>query len=279
LDESKLKKIENIYDEFSTPSMGTDISELDLLLMKKLCDEIIEMADYRGQLHEYLKNRMHALAPNLTILLGELIGARLISKAGSLIQLAKHPASTVQILGAEKALFRALKTKKETPKYGIIYHAQLITQSGVKLKGKMARKLAAKVALATRYDALNEETITNEFGITSRAYLEAAMKKELEQPIKRISGTKQAPAASYPFKRDVRPHDISADTSFKKGQKRTPGQEGPSGKRFRAEETEEQEEEQEQQQEEAETPSASVEGKKKQRKHRKSKGDEEEMEE
>lgn len=50
--------------------------------MKKLCDEIIEMADYRTQLHEYLKNRMHALAPNLTVLLGELIGARLISKAG-----------------------------------------------------------------------------------------------------------------------------------------------------------------------------------------------------
>jgi len=60
------------------------------------------------------------------------------------MQLAKHPASTVQILGAEKALFRALKTKKETPKYGIIYHAQLITQSGTKIKGKMARKLAAK---------------------------------------------------------------------------------------------------------------------------------------
>jgi len=180
----------------------------------------------------------------------------------------------VQILGAEKALFRALKTKKETPKYGIIYHAQLITQSGVKLKGKMARKLAAKVSLATRYDALNEETVSNEFGITSRAYLEAAMKKEIEQPVKRISGSKQASAASYPFKRDVRPHDISADTSFKKGQKRTPGEEGPSGKRFRAEETEEQQQEEEG----AGTPSTSAEGKKK-RKQRKSKGDEEEMDE
>lgn len=71
---------------------------------------------------------MMAVAPNLTVLLGELVGARLISHSGSLINLAKHPASTVQILGAEKALFRALKTKKNTPKYGHIYHSQLIGQ-------------------------------------------------------------------------------------------------------------------------------------------------------
>ena len=71
---------------------------------------------------------MMAVAPNLTVLVGELVGARLISHAGSLINLAKHPASTLQILGAEKALFRALKTKKDTPKYGLIYHAQLIGQ-------------------------------------------------------------------------------------------------------------------------------------------------------
>ena len=65
---------------------------------------------------------MSAIAPNLTALVGELVGARLISHAGSLLSLAKHPASTIQILGAEKALFRALKTKHDTPKYGLIYH-------------------------------------------------------------------------------------------------------------------------------------------------------------
>jgi len=59
---------------------------------------------------------MNAIAPNLTIMVGELVGARLIAHAGSLMNLAKHPASTVQILGAEKALFRALKTKHDTPK-------------------------------------------------------------------------------------------------------------------------------------------------------------------
>ena len=68
--------------------------------------QVIDLAEYRGQLFDYLKSRMAAIAPNLTVLVGELVGARLISHAGSLLNLAKHPASTVQILGAEKALFR-----------------------------------------------------------------------------------------------------------------------------------------------------------------------------
>merc|ERR1712012_713516 len=102
--------------------------------------------------------RMNAIAPNLTILVGELVGARLISHAGSLMNLAKQPASTVQILGAEKALFRALKTKHDTPKYGLIYHASLIGQAPPKHKGKISRVLAAKTSLATRVDALSDET-------------------------------------------------------------------------------------------------------------------------
>ena len=78
---------------------------------------------------------MAAIAPNLTVLVGELVGARLIAHAGSLLNLAKHPASTVQILGAEKALFRALKTKQDTPKYGLIYHASMVGQATPKNKG------------------------------------------------------------------------------------------------------------------------------------------------
>merc|ERR1712083_489802 len=112
--------------------------------------------EYRAQLFEYLRNRMQAIAPNLTVLVGELVGARLISHAGSLLNLAKHPASTVQILGAEKALFRALKTKHDTPKYGLIYHASLVGQASAPLKGKASRMLAAKAALACRADALAE---------------------------------------------------------------------------------------------------------------------------
>merc|ERR1712167_43186 len=109
---------------------------------------------------EYLKHRMQAIAPNLTILVGELVGARLIAHAGSLLNLAKHPASTVQILGAEKALFRALKTKHATPKYGLIYHASLVGQASQKNKGKMSRVLANNCALSIRVDALGDQDTT-----------------------------------------------------------------------------------------------------------------------
>lgn len=85
---------------------------------------------------------MMAIAPNVTVMVGELVGARLIAHAGSLLNLAKHAASTVQILGAEKALFRALKSRRDTPKYGLIYHASLVGQTSPKHKGKVSYNLS-----------------------------------------------------------------------------------------------------------------------------------------
>lgn len=138
-------------------SFGTDITEEDLEHILILCERVIELMKYRAELANYLKLRMTTIAPNLTYMVGELIGARLISHAGSLMNLAKHPASTVQILGAEKSLFRALKNKSATPKYGLLYHAGLVGQSAPKLKGKISRVLAAKLSLCIRVDALGDD--------------------------------------------------------------------------------------------------------------------------
>lgn len=138
-------------------SMGTEITQDDMDNMRALCDQVIALAEYRISLSEYLKNRMQAIAPNLTVLVGELVGARLIAHAGSLVNLAKHPASTIQILGAEKALFRAIRTKHDTPKYGLLYHASIVGQATPKTKGKISRSLAAKCALCIRMDALGDQ--------------------------------------------------------------------------------------------------------------------------
>merc|ERR1712139_752184 len=138
-------------------SMGTEITDEDLANIMTLCERVVELTEYRASLAGYLKLRMNAIAPNLTYMIGELVGARLISHAGSLMNLAKHPSSTVQILGAEKALFRALMTKKSTPKYGLIYHASLVGQSAPTLKGKISRVLAAKLSLCCRVDALGDQ--------------------------------------------------------------------------------------------------------------------------
>lgn len=153
-------------------SMGSDISNEDEKNIKELCEQVIYLSEYRASLSDYLKSRMMAIAPNLTIMVGELVAARLISHAGSLLSLAKMPASTIQIFGAEKALFRALKTKHETPKYGLIYHASLVGQTNPKIKGKISRSLASKCALCVRVDALGENT-EGEIGKKSKKLIEA----------------------------------------------------------------------------------------------------------
>ena len=148
------EEIETAVKAAAEVSMGTEITTEDLDNIQALAEQVVSFTEYRQQLSSYLSARMAAIAPNLTALVGDLVGARLIAHAGSLMNLAKSPASTIQILGAEKALFRALKTKHDTPKYGLIYHASLIGQATGKNKGKIARILAAKAAIGLRVDAL-----------------------------------------------------------------------------------------------------------------------------
>lgn len=176
------ENMESNLKEAAIVSMGTEISEMDIIHIQSLAEQVLSMTEYRAQLFEYLKNRMNAIAPNLTILVGEIVGARLIAHAGSLINLAKFPSSTIQLLGAEKALFRALKTKHDTPKYGLIFHASLIGSAQPKHKGKIARVLAAKTALAVRVDALSdettpEETVDTSVGFEGRAKVELRLRK------------------------------------------------------------------------------------------------------
>lgn len=181
-------------------SMGTDISDEDIENVMLLAAQVIQYAEYRSQISNFLENRMRALAPNLTALVGWLVGAKLIAHAGSLKSLSMSPASTIQILGAEKALFRALKTKHNTPKYGILYNSSLVGQASQKVKGKIARMLAAKTALGLRIDALGplvgeenedetmkdaekEEEEEGLFGIAQRTRLENRLRMLDNKPM------------------------------------------------------------------------------------------------
>jgi len=144
----------------SKSSMGMDISPVDLLNIDMFASRVIGITEYRKELSTYLRSKMSVVAPNLAVLIGDTVGARLISHAGSLTNLAKCPASTVQILGAEKALFRALKTKGNTPKYGLIFHSSFIGRAGAKNKGRISRYLANKCSIASRIDCFSEESTT-----------------------------------------------------------------------------------------------------------------------
>ncbi|BEJ13804.1 hypothetical protein CspHIS471_0309780 [Cutaneotrichosporon sp. HIS471] len=181
LNEDKLADMQEILDDDETrarnvldaarASMGSDINEIDLLNISNFAERVVKLAEYRKSLRRYLVEKMSIVAPNLSALLGETIAARLISHAGSLTNLAKYPASTVQILGAEKALFRALKTKGNTPKYGLIYHSSFISRAGSKYKGRISRFLANKCSIACRIDCFSDVP-TNKFGEALRAQVE-----------------------------------------------------------------------------------------------------------
>ncbi|CAN5969519.1 unnamed protein product [Sphagnum jensenii] len=158
-DEDKAREV----IEAAKASMGQDISPVDLINIELFAQRVIALVEYRKQLHSYLVSKMQDVAPNLAVLIGEMVGARLISHAGSLTNLAKYPASTVQILGAEKALFRALKTKGNTPKYGLIFHSSFIGRASTKNKGRISRYLANKCSIASRIDCFSE-TNSSAFG-------------------------------------------------------------------------------------------------------------------
>lgn len=144
-------------------SMGMEISPIDMINIQSFTNRIVALHEYRSKLNSYLSDKMNQCAPNLTALIGTQVGARLIAHAGSLTNLAKYPASTVQILGAEKALFRALKTRGNTPKYGLLFHSSYIGRAKAKNKGRISRYLANKCSIASRIDCFSEN-INSVFG-------------------------------------------------------------------------------------------------------------------
>merc|ERR1712160_182548 len=156
-------------------SMGMDCSVVDMVNIINFTQRMVKLAEFRKKLALYLTDKMNVVAPNLSALIGDTVAARLISKAGSLTNLAKAPASTVQILGAEKALFRALKTKGNTPKYGLIYHSTFIGRADAKNKGRISRYLANKCSIATRIDSFSDKP-SNEYGKQLRDQVEERLK-------------------------------------------------------------------------------------------------------
>merc|ERR1712209_129756 len=180
----------------SKTSMGMDISQVDLMNIDMFANRVVALADYRKMVSNYLQDKMASVAPNLATLIGETVGARLISHAGSLTNLAKYPASTVQILGAEKALFRALKTKGNTPKYGLIFHSSFIGRAGSKNKGRISRFLANKCSIASRIDCFSEVS-TKLFGEKLKEQVEDRLKfyESGDLPKKNVDAMQEAIAA------------------------------------------------------------------------------------
>ncbi|MER5174505.1 MAG: ribonucleotide-diphosphate reductase subunit beta [Candidatus Nitrosocosmicus sp.] len=154
-------KIE-IITEVSQRSRGGRITEQNLLIVQNIAEQVISLNKIRKNLEEHIETSMEEIAPNVKGLLTASVGARLISKAGSLRKLSSLSASTIQILGAEKALFRTLKTGSNPPKHGILFQHPVIHSAPKWQRGKMARAIAAKTAIASRLDVYGQDPEVNQ---------------------------------------------------------------------------------------------------------------------
>ena len=152
-------------------SMGKDMPDGDVKPMKALAEQVMSIAELRKTHEVYLDRIVKEVAPNVRAIAGSMIAAKLIAHAGSLRRLSAFPASTVQILGAEKALFRHMKTGAKPPKYGVIINHQFISKARNDVKGKAARLLADKLSIAAKVDYFKGEFIGDK------------LKKEIERKL------------------------------------------------------------------------------------------------
>ena len=154
------KKIELIKQAISK-SQGGSLTDESAESLKILASQVIQLSELRTDLSNSVENLMEILAPNLKNILTAIIGARLIAKAGSLLKLAQMPSSTIQIIGAEKALFRALKTGARPPKHGLVFQHPSVNSAPKWQRGKIARALSAKIAIAVRIDVYRNASLDN----------------------------------------------------------------------------------------------------------------------
>ena len=150
--ESKVEMLSLI----SSKSRGGDISDINLSIVQSIAKQVLDFHELRKQLEEHVEAEMQEIAPNLSAILGTAVGARILGRAGSLKKMASLPASTIQVLGAEKALFRSLKTGSQPPKHGLLFQHAMVHAAPRWQRGKIARAVAAKAVIAARVDVYGE---------------------------------------------------------------------------------------------------------------------------
>jgi len=179
--------------EAAQKSVGADMAEWDVEQLRGYAKIFLELAELRSKLADYIDDAMREVAPNIREIVGPLLGARLIKLAGGLMRLAMLPASTIQVLGAEKALFRALRTGGKPPKHGVIFQYPEIFRSPRWQRGKIARALAAKLAIAAKADAI------------TGAFIAPKLKEDIMMRIQEIKTLYAKPPPRQPARAPTKP--------------------------------------------------------------------------
>jgi nucleolar protein 56 len=170
-------------------SRGGNISEENFAIVQSLAKQILDLFELRKSIEEHVEKQMLEEAPNISAILGTTVGARILAHAGSLKRLATMPSSTIQILGAEKALFRSLKTGANPPKHGILFQHAIVHAAPRWQRGKVARAVAAKTAIAARVDVYGgglNQTLLDKLNVRVKEigekYKEPTIKKHKPEP-------------------------------------------------------------------------------------------------
>ncbi len=171
-----------VISQAAQKSAGSELPAPDLEWLREVCGEVLQMYKLRDTAEKYTDKIMGEVAPNMTGVLGAVLSAKLVSMAGGLDRVAKMPASTLQVLGAEKALFRTLKTGARPPKHGIIFQYADIHQSPRWLRGKIARAVAGKLAIAARMDAYGGANQAEKFKRDLEAKIRGLKDRYRQQP-------------------------------------------------------------------------------------------------
>lgn len=204
----KLLTDSSVKAELLEQSIGAEILEPDMAMIQSLAHQILDLYTFREQLEKYLDESMHVLAPNLRALIGPVIGARLIGLAGGLEKLARYPASTIQVLGAEQALFRALKTGAKPPKHGVIFQHTLIHSAPWWQRGKIARILAGKIAIAARIDLYSGQYVADELKQTVLSRVAEVKRKYPTAPKRPPSKPQKRPTKRKRFGKRAKSHTL-----------------------------------------------------------------------
>lgn len=190
--------LENTHVTLS-PNYNVDISESDLNIIQSFADSVYRLYETKNTLEDFIDSKIKEVAPNMYDVAGANLAAKLIAHTNGLENLAKLPSSTVQIIGAEKAIFRHLKTGENPPKHGLIFQHPSIRGSNWWVRGKLARAVASKVSIAARKDAFSNDYDPN-------------LKVELDERIEEIKKT-------HPFPERKKKKNDETDKKGKKGKK------------------------------------------------------------
>jgi nucleolar protein 56 len=155
-------RLSRTIEELAETSMGASLKQEDMIGVRELANLITKLEKYRENHSNYIIKITEEFAPNISTLAGPLLTAKLIENAGSLKRIAMLPSSTIQVLGAGKAMFRAIKTGAKPPKHGLLFQHPYVHGAGRKERGKRARELAGKIAIASRADYFTRNFIADQ---------------------------------------------------------------------------------------------------------------------